>query len=109
MEIKLTKKGGDQIASLVDDNFVIEHFYQAVDMVGHAYFAGANIVLIDQKNLTEKFFDLSSGFAGDLLQKFMNYQLKLIIVGDFSKYESKSLNAFILESNRGEYFKFIQN
>ena len=53
------------------------------------------------------FFDLKNGIAGEILQKFSNYRVSLIIVGDFSKYASKSLNDFIYESNKGRHINFV--
>ncbi|WP_449401649.1 DUF4180 domain-containing protein [Chryseobacterium wanjuense] len=52
-------------------------------------------VIIHEKNITPEFFDLKTKIAGDILQKFSNYRVKLAIVGDFSKYESKSIKDFI--------------
>lgn len=72
------------------------------------YHACKNLGLIILKeSLSDAFFDLKSGFAGDILQKFSNYQVKLIIVGDFSEYTSKSLHAFIRECNRGNQVFFL--
>jgi len=42
-----------------------------------------------------------------MLQKVVNYRLRLAIVGDFSKVESKSLKAFIAESNRSNTIVFV--
>jgi hypothetical protein len=42
-----------------------------------------------------------------MLQKVVNYRLRLAIVGDFSVYESKSLKAFIVESNRSNTIMFL--
>ena len=53
------------------------------------------------------FFDLKSGIAGERLQKFSTYRIRLAIVGDFSKYTSKSLNDYIFESNKGRYINFL--
>lgn len=69
--------------------------------------AGTECVVVQQKYIDEKFFDLRSGIAGDMLQKVVNYRLRLAIVGDFSVYESKSLQAFIRESNRGNTIAFV--
>ena len=44
--------------------------------------------------------------AGEILQKFSNYRMKLAIIGEFEKYKSKSLKAFITESNRGNLIFF---
>lgn len=45
---------------------------------------------------------LSTGLAGEFLQRFVNYQIKLAIYGDFSRDTSKPLHDFIRESNRGD-------
>ncbi len=71
--------------------------------------AAADGIIVQQKNINEKFFDLQSGLAGEMLQKVINYRLRLAIVGDFSMYESKSLKAFIAESNRSNAIVFVNN
>lgn len=55
------------------------------------------------------FFVLSSGVAGEILQKFVNYQAKLAIFGDYSKYTSKPLKDFIFESNKGKNVFFVDD
>lgn len=52
------------------------------------------------------FFDLSSGLAGAVIQKFVNCQLRVAIVGDIPA-PSEALAAFIRESNRGEAVWFV--
>jgi hypothetical protein len=42
-----------------------------------------------------------------MLQKVVNYGLRLAIVDDFSIYESNSLRAFISESNRSNSIAFV--
>lgn len=45
--------------------------------------------------------------AGEILQKFSNYRVRLAIVGDFSKYTRKSIKDFIYESNNGKQVNFV--
>jgi hypothetical protein len=45
--------------------------------------------------------------AGEILQKFSNYRIKLAIVGDFSKYTKKSIRDFIRESNNTGHINFV--
>lgn len=66
-------------------------------------------IILNKHNFSEEFFRLSSGIAGDVLQKFINYRTKLAIVGDFSKYTSKPLQDFIYECNKGRDFFFVDN
>jgi hypothetical protein len=58
--------------------------------------------------ITPYFFDLKTKIAGEILQKFSNYRIGLAIVGDFSKYESKSMKDFIFESNKTKHVNFVE-
>lgn len=71
------------------------------------YETGAQRIAMDKKNISEDFFILSSGLAGEILQKYINYHIKLAIWGDFSRYTSKPLHDFIYESNEGKDFFFV--
>ena len=42
-----------------------------------------------------------------MLQKFVQYRMPLAVVGDFSKYTSKSLRDFIYECNQGRQVNFV--
>lgn len=79
----------------------------ALDLMAEAWFQGAygGIILL-KENLDERFFDLKTGLAGAVLQKFSNYRMKLAIVGDFTAYKSKSLKDFIYECNQGRLVFF---
>jgi hypothetical protein len=70
---------------------------------------GTYRIIIHQKNLAPDFFDLKTGVAGDILQKFSTYNLKLAIVGDFRNVKSKSLNDFIFESNKYGRVNFVES
>ena len=59
------------------------------------------------RDLAPAFFDLKTGLAGDVLQKFSNYRMRLAIVGDFSRFSSKSLGDFISESNQVRRITFV--
>ena len=37
-------------------------------------------LVIDEKDLSAEFFDLKSGLAGQVLQKFVNYRTKLAVI-----------------------------
>ena len=69
--------------------------------------SSAERFILHQRDIDERFFDLRSGLAGEMLQKIVNYRLRLAIVGNFSIYESKSLKAFIHESNRSNTIAFV--
>jgi len=45
--------------------------------------------------------------AGEILQKFSNYRMKLSVIGDFSGFMSRSLQDLIRESNRTGIITFV--
>jgi len=107
--LKLHNKGKMVIAELADTDTIISSVQDAVDLLGESYFSGCSSIVIREENLHPDFFRLHTNLAGDILQKFSNYQMRLAIVGDFSKYQSKSLQDFIRESNRGNRIFFVGN
>jgi hypothetical protein len=47
-------------------------------------------LVLDEKDLTADFFDLETGFAGQVLRKFVNYRTRLaIVVRDASMYGAR--------------------
>ena len=81
---------------------------EAMDLIASArYETGCRALILPKAALHEDFFRLSTGLAGEVLQKFVNYDMKLAIVGDFSHYTSKPLQDFIRESNRGKTVFFL--
>ena len=71
------------------------------------YEAGTANIVIDKKLITEDFFILSTGLAGEILQKYINYVGRIAIYGDYSQYTSKPLKDFIYESNQGKDVFFV--
>jgi hypothetical protein len=82
--------------SRLDLMVTIKHLYECNKMV------------IDESSIIKNFFDLETRFAGELLQKYTNYKMKIAIVGDFEIYNSKSLKDFIFESNKGSQVFFLR-
>lgn len=98
---------GTKIAEVISAESIISKIEDGLDLLGNLYYQGFDKIVIHEKNITPDFFDLKSGIAGEILQKFSTYRIRLAIVGDFSKYTSKSLNDFIFESNRGGHINFV--
>jgi hypothetical protein len=80
-----------------------------MDLIVDGRSQSAGMVVVPTTRFSSEFFQLHTRIAGDLLQKFVNYQLRLTILGDLTKEaaESQSLQAFIRESNRGSNLWFL--
>ena len=104
MEIKYINVNDVVIAVLTAG--VINNTPDALDLIATAGYNDAAGVVIPKERLTPDFFNLKTRIAGDILQKCVNYGMRVAIAGDFSAYTSKSLADFIRESNRGRHVFF---
>ena len=73
------------------------------------YETGTENIAISKNLIVDDFFILSSGLAGEILQKFINYGFRIAIYGDFSKFTSKPLKDFMYESNKGRDIFFTDS
>ncbi len=108
MKIKIIEKNQIRCAVICDNKKVITNVQSAMDvLISAIYEAKTSNVVIDKKLIIEDFFILSTGLAGEILQKFINYGGRVAIFGDYSHYTSKPLKDFIYESNRGKSVFFV--
>jgi len=97
------------IAEVSSDDKVISSIDDGTELVGNLYYNGFDKVILYEKNIIPAFFDLKTKMAGEILQKFSNYRIRLAIVGDFDHIKSQSLREFISESNKGRQINFTKN
>ena len=108
MNIQHITENGVEIAVVSSDTCAIVDGQSAMDLAMSArYETDASSLVIPKALFAEDFFILSSGLAGEILQKWITYQFRAAIWGDYSKYTSKPLKDFIYESNHGRNFFFV--
>jgi len=71
--------------------------------------ARADTIALKKEDFDDRFYDLETGLAGEMLQKLSNYNRRLIIIGDFGDIKKKSLRDFIYESNRTGKVVFVDS
>ncbi len=110
MEIKIIKENDGEIAIVNSNELLITDIQSALDFIATINFeTGCHSIVLNKAAICEEFFDLKTRLAGEILQKFITYQMKIAIVGDFSIYSSQSLHDFIYESNKGNAIFFMPN
>ncbi|MCI8866192.1 MAG: DUF4180 domain-containing protein [Lachnospiraceae bacterium] len=108
MNIEHLRDKGIDIAVVSGDELVIVDTQSALDLaMSVRYETGAERIAMDKNVICGDFFILSTGMAGEILQKFINYHVKVAVYGDYSHYTSKPLKDFIYESNQGKDFFFV--
>lgn len=110
MNIEVKIENEIKIAVLSSDDPIVTDPQSALDLLMTVkYETGAERLVLNKEALAEEFFLLSTGLAGEVLQKFVNYHCKFAVYGDFSHYTSKPLKDFIYESNKGNNVYFAES
>ena len=108
MQLTKIEMNGIACAVVNSNELVITDAQSALDVLMSAkYDIGTKNIVVDKKLITEDFFILSKGLAGEILQKYVNYGGRIAIYGDYSHYTSKPLKDFIYESNKGKDVFFV--
>ena len=95
-------------AVVESDETVIADVQSALELLMNVSFdAGTKSIAIAKNRIHRDFFILSTGVAGEILQKYVNYGGRIAIYGDFSSYTSKPLKDFMYESNKGANVFFV--
>jgi hypothetical protein len=108
--IKFIQPGSSsKIAEIEKGSVRISSAGDILDIMGEVGFHDCDKMIIHSDVFSREFFDLNTGMAGEILQKFSNYRMRLVIVGDFAHLGSKSWRDFIRESNRGRSVNFLSS
>jgi hypothetical protein len=97
---------GERIADLTASAFELRRPSDILELVA----AGVTRIVIRHDQLHPDFFDLSTGFAGELVQKCMNYGIRVAVVGG-GNYQQRSLSFrhFAAETSHGTRFVFVDS
>ncbi|MGW8377941.1 DUF4180 domain-containing protein [Streptomyces sp. ODS28] len=81
----------------------------ALDCIGDAGYQGARWVVVPAGRFDEAFFRLETGVAGAMVQKFVQYGVGLVVLGDISGHTraSSALRDLVRECNRGRQTWFL--
>ncbi|HYL36207.1 MAG TPA: DUF4180 domain-containing protein [Bryobacteraceae bacterium] len=81
----------------------------AVELIPAVWENRAGWLVVPIECLDDDFFRLNTRIAGEIIQRFVTYRVRIAIVGDISRHlaESSALRDFVYESNRGEQVWFV--
>jgi len=100
---------GMRVVELAVDGGPLRNDRDAVDVIAAASARHPEIIVIPAERLADDFFRLRTGVAGQVIQKFLTYRLRIVVVGDISKHlqEGSALRDFIYECNSGSHVWFV--
>jgi Domain of unknown function (DUF4180) len=83
----------------------------AIELISEAWKHRASFLVIPTARLGDDFFRLRTRIAGEIIQKFAQYRLRVAILGDIAPHvnESPTFRDFVYEANRGDQVWFVAN
>lgn len=81
----------------------------ALDAIGEAWGSDASTIVVPVERFEAGFFDLRTGVLGELTQKFSNYRIRLIVLGDVTAHvaASTAFRDYVRETNAGDQVWFV--
>lgn len=68
---------------------------------------GTNLIAINQEAFPTKFWDPATGFPGRVLDRLIQNEMKMAVVGDFNAYADGPFLDFMAEANNGFHLFFV--
>jgi hypothetical protein len=109
-ETTLHESQGCRILEYPAEGPFLGNVSSSLEIISAARSQRAELVAIPIERLGNEFFHLRNGIAGEVLQKFVTYHLRIAIVGDVTSLSvaSKAFHDFVVECNRGSAVWFVR-
>jgi hypothetical protein len=108
MNITIVEGRGAGYAAGIPGEALMESEADCVDVIGFCLGSGVSSILIYTENLPSGFFDLKTGQAGALLQKFRTYRVRVAaVVGPLTP--GSRFAEMAAEENKGPHFRFFED
>jgi hypothetical protein len=111
MTLQIHEMSGIRVLEIAPSGPPIGNDRDAIDLIGKAAENKAEIVVVPSERLAAAFFDLKTRVAGEMIQKFSIYGVRLAILGDIAAAveNSSAFRDFVRESKRGNTIWFVED
>lgn len=109
MEYQIIKPGNKNILECLPNGGKIVDESTVLDLIGQCAEEEADIILLNETNFTEDFFDLRYGLAGKVLLKLSNYRVRAAAIIPPEKVGKGRFYEMVLETNRRNDFRVFPN
>lgn len=105
-EFMLGSCNGAPYVTCMRSEEVIHSPQDFLDMMAWGGEHDTNRILLREEHIAPSFYDLKTGFAGEVLQKLSNYGCRLAIAGSFTAVRSERFREMMREANKGQQVRF---
>jgi hypothetical protein len=97
----------NKIIVAADADIFIDSFDAISDAVGKCY--GAEGLILTESDVSPEFFNLRTGLAGELFQKFTNYEIRLAIVLKDAGAYGERISELVYEHRNHSLIRFFDS
>jgi PadR family transcriptional regulator, regulatory protein AphA len=113
INIKTSNRMGYRVVEKNDKRYVeyasaetpLRSEQDALELVAACFENDTNLLMLHEEMLTDDFFNLRTGIAGQVLQKFSNYHVKVAVILRSEQRIKGKFKELLAESNKGNAFK----
>jgi hypothetical protein len=105
MNYHRVEKNGQNYVEVLPDAWRVKSEAEALDLIAACGEHHTHRLLLHAASLPEDFYNLRSGLAGAVLQKFSNYRLRVAAIIPDEQAAQGRFGEMVLEANRGSQFR----
>ncbi len=109
MDYKTVKNGTQHYIELLSCTNAIINEQDALNLVALCGEHETNLLMIHDSAISDDFYRLRTGVAGNILQKFINYHIKTAAVVANVKTNKGKFKEMASEANKGNHFRIFEN
>ncbi|MEW6184061.1 MAG: DUF4180 domain-containing protein [Bacillota bacterium] len=108
MEINIGQAKGRTYVEGKQGCLIVQEERDVLDLLAECGQNDTQLLMLHHENINPDFFDLKTGFAGTVLQKFSTYYMKAALVVDMDRIKSERFKELIYECNKGGNIRFCK-
>lgn len=109
MHFEVMEKDGQIYLKVASSEAPLQSEEDVLDLIGGCYEHNTSLIMLQAEALSDEFFELKTGLAGKVLQKFMNYQVKAALIIPNEQTIKGKFKELIAESKKGNRFRVFSN
>lgn len=109
MNYNLIDKGDKRYIECISNEILISKETDAMDLIAACFENNTNLLIIHYEALSEDFFNLRTGLAGAILQKLVNYNIKVAIIIVNEENLNDRFREMIIEANKRDDYRTFKN
>ena len=109
MNYKVIEKSNKTYIECISMEIPLSAERDALELISICMENNTGLLIIHEEALSENFFNLRTGLAGAVLQKFMNYQIKVVAIIVSEEKISGRFREMVIEANKGNDFRVYKN